>query len=320
MEQSTLMIVSALIAGIVCLGLGILLGIVLRRRIAEAKIGSAEEEAKRIVEAAKKQGEQKKKESLIEAKEEILRAKNESERELRERRNELNKQERRLVQKEESLDKKHETIDRKDEALNKKMKENADAAAELERMRQSELDLLERMSGYSAEQAKAELVSRIEGDAKLDAAKRVIALEQQIKEEADNKAKLIITQSIQRMSADLVSEATVSVVNLPSDEMKGRIIGREGRNIRTIETMTGVDLIIDDMPEAITLSSFDPIRRVPAARWTPSSSNPASAPSLRQAFTASMRSLSSCSAGCASAPATGRMCSIIPLRSPCCRA
>ena len=130
MEQSTLMIVSALIAGIVCLGLGILLGIVLRRRIAEAKIGSAEEEAKRIVEAAKKQGEQKKKESLIEAKEEILRAKNESERELRERRNELNKQERRLVQKEESLDKKHETIDRKDEALNKKMKENADAAAE----------------------------------------------------------------------------------------------------------------------------------------------------------------------------------------------
>ena len=261
MEQSTLVIVSALIAGIVCLGLGILLGIVLRRRIAEAKISSAEEEAKRIVEAAKKQGEQKKKESLIEAKEEILRAKNESERELRERRNELNKQERRLVQKEESLDKKHETIDRKDEALNKKMKENADAAAELERMRQSELDLLERMSGYSAEQAKAELVSRIEGDAKLDAAKRVIALEQQIKEEADNKAKLIITQSIQRMSADLVSEATVSVVNLPSDEMKGRIIGREGRNIRTIETMTGVDLIIDDMPEAITLSSFDPIRR-----------------------------------------------------------
>lgn len=255
------MIVSALIAGIVCLGLGILLGILLRRRIAEAKIGSAEEAAKNILEEAKKLGEQKKKEALIEAKEEILRAKNESERELRERRSELNKQERRLVQKEEALDRKHENIDRKDEALNRKMKENADAAAELDRMRQSELDLLERMSGYSAEQAKAELVSRIEGDARQDAARRVIAMEQQIKEEADNKAKLIITQSIQRMSADLVSEATVSVVNLPSDEMKGRIIGREGRNIRTIETMTGVDLIIDDMPEAITLSSFDPIRR-----------------------------------------------------------
>ena len=148
------------------------------------------------------------------------------------------------MQKEEALDRKHENIDRKDEALNRKMKENADAAAELDRMRQSELDLLERMSGYSAEQAKAELVSRIEGDARQDAARRVIAMEQQIKEEADNKAKLIITQSIQRMSADLVSEATVSVVNLPSDEMKGRIIGREGRNIRTIETMTGVDLII----------------------------------------------------------------------------
>ena len=258
---TTEMIVSALIAGIVCLVLGFLLGQFLRRRYEKRTTGIAEQRAKDIVAEAEKQGEQKKKEALIEAKEEIIRSKNESERELRERRNELNKQERRLEQKEEALDKKHEAADRKEETLNKKMKDAEDAREELEKLRQGELALLEKMSGYTQDQAKAELVSKIEDEAKLEAAKRVIALEQQIKEEADNKAKMIVALSIQRMAADLVSETTVSVVNLPNDEMKGRIIGREGRNIRTIETMTGVDLIIDDMPEAITISSFDPIRR-----------------------------------------------------------
>ena len=262
---TTEMLVSALIAAVVFLIIGLLIGALIgkkRTRSKDAKtVGLAEDRAKAIVEEAEKQGEQKKKEALMEAKEEIIRAKNESEREIKERRNELNKQERRLEQKEESLDKKHEALDRKDETLSKKLKEADDAKAEYEKLRQGELALLEKMSGYTQEQAKAELVSKIEDEAKLDAAKRVIAMEQQIKEEADNKAKMIVAQSIQRLSADLVSETTVSVVNLPNDEMKGRIIGREGRNIRTIETMTGVDLIIDDMPEAITLSSFDPIRR-----------------------------------------------------------
>ena len=249
------------LVAVICLAIGVLGGYLYRKRIGEAAIGSAEAKAQSIIEEAEKLGETKKKEALIEAKEEILRNKNETERELKERRAEISRLERKNAQKEEALDRKHEAIDRKEEALNKKMKENTEAAEEIERLKAQEITVLEQLSGLTVAEAKNELVSKIEEEAKLDAAKRVIEIEQQSREEADAKATNIITLAIQRLSADMVSEATVSVVNLPNDEMKGRIIGREGRNIRTIETLTGVDLIIDDMPEAITLSSFDPIRR-----------------------------------------------------------
>ena len=254
-------IVSALIAVVVSLPIGFFIGRWHRKKFAEREIGSAEAKASSIIEEAMKESETKKKEALIEAKEEILRNKNEAEREIKERRAELSRLERRTVQKEEALDKKHENIDRKEEAFNKKMKDNTEASEAIEVLRQKQLETLEKIAGYTTEQAKEELVSKIEEDARREGARRVIEIEQQIRDDADQKAKNIVTLAIQRLSADLVSEVTVSVVNLPSDEMKGRIIGREGRNIRTIETLTGVDLIIDDMPEAITLSSFDPIRR-----------------------------------------------------------
>ncbi|MBP3917679.1 MAG: ribonuclease Y [Clostridia bacterium] len=246
---------------VICIVAGALGGYFYRKKVGEAEIGSAEEKAASIIDEAKKLGETKKKEALIEAKEEILQTKNEAEREIKDRRAEISRLERKIAQKEETLERKHEAADRKEEALNRKMKENTEAAEEIERMKAQEVTVLEQLSGLTVVEAKNELVSQIEDEAKLEAAKRVIEIEQQSREEADAKAANIITLAIQRMSADLVSEATVSVVNLPNDEMKGRIIGREGRNIRTIETLTGVDLIIDDMPEAITLSSFDPIRR-----------------------------------------------------------
>ncbi|MBQ3066195.1 MAG: ribonuclease Y [Clostridia bacterium] len=252
--------IPALIA-VVCLIVGFFSGVTYRKKVGEAEIGSAEEKAKSIVEDAQKLAETKKKEALLEAKEEILQNRNEVEKELKERRAEVSRLERKVAQKEESLERKHEAADRKEEALNKKMKENTAAAEEIERLKQQELSVLEQIAQLTVAEAKSELISKIEDDAKLEAAKRVIEIEQQLREEAEAKAKNIITLAIQRLSADMVSETTVSVVNLPNDEMKGRIIGREGRNIRTIETMTGVDLIIDDMPEAITLSCFDPIRR-----------------------------------------------------------
>ncbi len=261
MWQYVLTALIAVIVGIAVGAAGYKMYIDRKKREDEIKIGSAEEQAKAIIDEAIKLGETKKKEALIEAKEEILSNKNEAERELKERRAEVSRLERKNAQREEALERKHESIDRKEEALNKKMKENTAAAEEIERMKTEEISVLEKISSLTVADAKAELVSRIEEDARMEAAKRVIEIEQQSREEANTKATNIITLAIQRLSADLVSEATVSVVNLPNDEMKGRIIGREGRNIRTIETLTGVDLIIDDMPEAITLSSFDPIRR-----------------------------------------------------------
>ena len=214
-----------------------------------------------ILEQAAKEGESKKKEALIEAKEEILRNKNEADHEIKERRGEVARMERKLAQKEESLDRKHEAADRREETLNQKIRENEEAAEALEQLRKQEMAVLERMASLTAEQAKDELISRIEEEARLDAAKRVIEIEQQAREESEEKAKKIITMAVQRYAPEVISEATVSVVDLPNDEMKGRIIGREGRNIRAIETMTGADLIIDDMPETITISCFDPIRR-----------------------------------------------------------
>ncbi|MBQ4137409.1 MAG: ribonuclease Y [Clostridia bacterium] len=251
----------AVVAIIIGLGLGFLGGVIYRKKVAEAEIGSTEEQAKRIVDDGFKEAETLKKEALLEAKEEILKQKNESEREIKERRSELSKQESRVAKREETLERKIESLEAKEEALSAKIKENEEAAAEIAKLKESELQTLEKLSGLTCEQAKAEIIARLDDEIRHEKAMRLAEYEQQFKDEADEKAKNILALSIQRCAADLVTEATVSVVNLPGDEMKGRIIGREGRNIHAIEAMTGVDLIIDDTPEAITLSSFDPIRR-----------------------------------------------------------
>ncbi len=251
-------IVAALAVGLI---VGVIIGIIYRKKVGEKAIGSAELKAKQIIDDGVKVAETKKKEALIEAKEEILRAKTESEREIKERRKEVSRLETRAMAKEEALDKKQGVLDKKEEILAKKIKENSDLTDEIEKLKGQELEILEKISGYTSEEAKRELLSRLEDEIVHDEAVKLRELEAQFKEEADEKAKKIISLAIQRCAADHVAESTVSVVALPNDEMKGRIIGREGRNIRAIETLTGVDLIIDDTPEAITLSSFDPIRR-----------------------------------------------------------
>ncbi len=254
-------VIICLVGAAIGLVLGIFSGIIFRKKISEAKIGSAELEAKRIVEEGEKTAETLKKEALLEAKEKIIKDKNEFEKELRERRNEVTRLERRVAQREETLDKKVESYERKEEVLRAKIKEQEDLMAKAEEIRQQQLSKLEAIAGLSREEAKEELVRQIEDDAKHEAVMKIVEIESQLKEDADKKAREIISLAIQRCASDHVSEATVSVVALPNDDMKGRIIGREGRNIRTIETMTGVDLIIDDTPEAITVSCFDPVRR-----------------------------------------------------------
>ncbi len=254
-------IIFSIVALVVGLVIGIVIGIVYRKKVGEKAIGSAEQKAKEIIDEGVKVAETKKKEALIEAKEEILRAKNESDRELKERRKEVSRLETRAMAKEEALDKKQGVLDKKEEILAKKIKENSDLTAEIEKLKSQEIEILEKISGYSSEDAKNELIGRLEDEVRHEEAVKLRELEAQFKEEADEKARKIISLAIQRCAADHVAESTVSVVTLPNDEMKGRIIGREGRNIRAIETLTGVDLIIDDTPEAITLSSFDPIRR-----------------------------------------------------------
>lgn len=253
--------VFTVIALIVGLGVGVFAGITYRKKVAEAEIGSAEIQAKKIIDEGIKQAETKKKELLLEAKEDIIRAKNDNERDMKERRTELNQLEKRLVSKEESLDKKMESLEHRSETLNRKIKENSDLQEEIKKIRDSELSRLEHVAGLTAAEAKEEMLSKIESEVRHETAMRIIEIESEMRENAEMKAKEIISLAIQRCAADYSSEATVSVVPLPSDDMKGRIIGREGRNIRTIETLTGVDLIIDDTPEAITLSSFDPVRR-----------------------------------------------------------
>ncbi|MBE6949308.1 MAG: ribonuclease Y [Ruminococcaceae bacterium] len=238
-----------------------ILGVTYRKKVAEREISSAEEEAKRIINDAIKTGENKKREALLEAKEEIHKARLENDREVKERRNELQKQERRLLQKEENLDKKTDALERKNEQFNKKLAELETQREEVAVLKRSQLEMLEKISGYSVEEAKSYLLTSIESEVTHEAAMKVKEIEAHYKEEADNKARELISLAIQRCAADHVAEATVSVVPLPNDEMKGRIIGREGRNIRSIENLTGVDLIIDDTPEAITISSFDPVRR-----------------------------------------------------------
>ncbi len=238
-----------------------ILGMGFRKKVAEKSIKSAEEEAKRIVNDAIKAAESKKREMLIEAKEEIHKSRTEFDREMKERRAELQKQERRVTQREESLDKKHEAVEEKEATLATRIKENEALNEELKLIKRSQLEMLEKISGYTVEEAKQYLIQNLESEVRHDYAVRLKDLEAEFKEEADSKARNLISLAIQKCAADHVAEATVSVVPLPNDEMKGRIIGREGRNIRTLETLTGVDLIIDDTPEAITLSSFDPVRR-----------------------------------------------------------
>ena len=237
------------------------LGIAYRRKVAEAELGSAEEEAKRILSDAIKAAESKKKEALVEAKDEIYRMRQDAEKDVKERRSEVQRQERRIVQKEESLDRKLENQEKKEEQLQQKITEAENRLEEAEQVKKSQFDMLERISGFTAEQAKEYLLTNLENELTHEKALKVTQYEAQLHDEADQKAREIITTAIQRCAADHVAEATVSVVPLPTDEMKGRIIGREGRNIRTLETLTGVDLIIDDTPEAITLSSYDPVRR-----------------------------------------------------------
>jgi len=254
-------IIAAIISGVVCLGAGFLFGVVYRKKVGEAEIGSAEEQARKILEDGIKTAETKKKEALLEAKEEILQTKNEFELELKERRAELTRQERRAQSKEEALDRKTEALEKKDEALAKKLKEATELNEEIEKVKAEQFETLQKIAGMTADEAVAKLVRQLESEIKHEQAQKITELEAQFKEDAEDKAREIISLAVQRCAADHVSEITVSTVALPSEEMKGRIIGREGRNIRTIETLTGVDLIIDDTPEAITVSSFDPVRR-----------------------------------------------------------
>ena len=236
-------------------------GILYRKKVAESEIGQAEVEARRIINEAIKSAEAKKKEATLEAKEEAIHLRAEAEKELKERRSEISKQERRIQQKEESLDKKSENYEQKEEKLNRKLKEAEALKEEIEEFRRQEWETLERISGFTIEQAKEYLLNNLEKEIQHESALRIKESAQRPQAEREQRAREIVTMAIQRYAADFVAEATVSVVPLPSDEMKGRIIGREGRNIRTIETMTGVDLIIDDTPEAITISCFDPVRR-----------------------------------------------------------
>ena len=238
-----------------------LLGIRYRKSVAEREISSAEEEATRIINEAIKSSENKKREALLEAKEEILKNRSEYEREVKERRADLQKQERRLQQKEENLDHKMDSIEKKEETLTAKHAAADKAAEEIKNIKHSQMEMLERISGFTADEAKDYLIAQVESDVTHETAIKIKEIEARAKEEADQRAREIVATAIQRCAADHVAEITVSVVPLPNDEMKGRIIGREGRNIRTIETLTGVDLIIDDTPEAITVSCFEPVRR-----------------------------------------------------------
>ncbi|MGI6145367.1 MAG: ribonuclease Y [Clostridia bacterium] len=254
-------IIDYLVIGIVALGVGYFVGYMIRKKIAEAKIASAEEAAKKMLEDAQRNAEAKKKESILEAKEEAHKIRQELDREIRERRNDLQRLERRLQQKEETIDRKYEVIERKEENIQNLEQELEKQKKNVADLLQRQMDELVRISNLSFNQARELLLKRVEEEIKHETAMLIKEYETQAKEEGEKKAREIISLAIQRCAADHVVESTVSVVPLPNDEMKGRIIGREGRNIRTLETLTGIDLIIDDTPEAVILSGFDPIRR-----------------------------------------------------------
>ncbi|MBQ2391499.1 MAG: ribonuclease Y, partial [Clostridia bacterium] len=247
--------------GLVCTVAAFILGSVFGKKKFENEIGSAKEQANKIVTDAMKKAAETKKESLLEAKDEIHQLRTEADKEIKERRSEVQRQERRLQQKEESLDKKIENHEKKEEKLSERLKEAEEKIKEAEELKEAQRDMLKKISGFTVEQAKMQLLSEVEGELAHDKALLIKNYEQQTKEESENRAREIISQAIQRCAADHSSDITVSVVALPNDEMKGRIIGREGRNITALEKHTGVDLIIDDTPEAITLSCFDPVRR-----------------------------------------------------------
>ena len=246
---------------VVCGIIGFILGQAHRKNVAEKAIGSAQEEANRIVAKAVQEGEQKKKESIVEAKEEIHQMRDEMEKEMKERRAEISKQERRLNQKEENLDRKTDNLEKKDDNLNRKLKDADKKIQEAEALKQTQQNMLEKISSMTVQQAKDYLLSIVENQLDHEKAVKILDYENRLKDECDEKAKEIISTAIQRCAADQTAETTVSVVDLPNDDMKGRIIGREGRNIKAIENVTGADLIIDDTPESITVSCFDPVRR-----------------------------------------------------------
>lgn len=254
-------IVLTIIVGVVALALGLLIGYILRKNVGEKAIGSAEQKAKNLILDAENRSETIKKEITLEAKEEAHRMRTEAEREVRERRSEIQRSERRLIQKEESVDRKLENIEKRETSITKHEEDIAAMKEEMNNFLAKQVEELEKISGLTAEDAKTLLLAEIEKDVRHDASVMIKDIESKAKEDADKKAKEIITGAIQRCAADHVAESTVSVVALPNDEMKGRIIGREGRNIRAIETLTGVDLIIDDTPEAVIISGFDPVRR-----------------------------------------------------------
>ena len=260
MEFNTLCLIISIAAIVLC-AVFFAAGVLYRKKVAEKQIGSAEEEARRIINEAIKGGESKKREMLLEAKEEIHKSRSEYEQEVKERRAEVSKQERRLQQKEEALDKKVNLHEKKEDELAKKITAIDKKQEEVDSLKRSQMEVLEKISGLTQDEAKAYILKGVEDDVRHETAMKIKEIEAQMKEEADQTAREIIATAIQRCAADHASEVTVSVVPLPNDEMKGRIIGREGRNIRAIETLTGADLIIDDTPEAITVSCFEPVRR-----------------------------------------------------------
>ena len=251
----------AIVLIVAALAIGLALGFILRKIGAEKKIGSAEEQAKKILEDAIKNAENAKKESIIAAKDEIFQLKKEADRDINERRKEVSRQERRNIQKEETLDAKLEKIEKKEAVLAEKLADADKTREEVNKTLQGQLAMLEKIAGLTSEEAKAELVHRLDSEMQHETALKIAEYEERFKDEADTKARDILSLAIQRFAADHVSEIAISVVEIPGDEMKGRIIGREGRNIRTIENLTGVELIIDDTPDVITVSGFDPVRR-----------------------------------------------------------
>ena len=250
-----------IITFLISIAIGIIVGMIIRKKIAESKIESAEQEAKRVVDLAKVEAENMKKEEIFKAKEEIMNSRKDLDQEIKERRSEVQKQETRMIQKEENLDKRSENLERKERDLEKEYQNLENKKGEINKVYEKQVEELQRIASLSKDEARQYLLSEMEKEITTEKAKIIRDLNQKAKEDASKNAKEIISYAVQKCAADHTSETTVSIVNLPSDEMKGRIIGREGRNIKALETLTGIDLIIDDTPEAVILSGFDPLRR-----------------------------------------------------------